>query len=36
MNIQSADIFGLLGGILQLQNDRLMEIVAVHLDLACW
>ena len=34
MNIQSADRLRLLGGVVQLQNDRLLQNVAVHLDLA--
>ena len=35
MHIQPADRLRLLGRILQLQNDRFMQNVAVHLDLAC-
>ena len=34
MNIQPADRLRLLGGMLKLQNDRLRQNVAVHLDLA--
>ena len=33
MNIQSADRLRLPGGMHQLQNDRLMQIIAVHFDL---
>ena len=34
MSLQPADRLRLLGGMLQLQNDKLMQNVAVHLDLA--
>ena len=35
MNIQPADRLSLFGGKLHLQNDRLTQNVAVHIDLAC-
>ena len=35
MNIQPADRLRLLGSMLQLQNDRVMQNVAVCLHLAC-
>ena len=35
MNIQLADRSRLLGGVEQLQNDRLMQNIAGYLDLGC-